>query len=242
MAAGVAGCAGSGTGQVGYSASATVSTPAMVYVHDDVQVIENYHEPVFYSGNAYWRFDNGVWYSSQYHTRGWIRVERPPAPILRIERPTAYIRYRANANVNVRDHRDQPHVQPDVRDHRDTRVMSDEQIRDQRKAEEQRQREDRDRQRVMSDEQIRDQRKAEEQRQREARERQEHKQEVREHREGKAEEREMKQDAKEAQLRAKQAELDAKAREKDNQRAADERTKAARKEAERQERERNKNK
>jgi hypothetical protein len=72
-----------------------------VYVSDDVQVIEDYHEPVFFSASMYWRYDNGVWYRSQYHTRGWVRVSTPPPQIVRIERPQVYVRYRASAQVNT---------------------------------------------------------------------------------------------------------------------------------------------
>ena len=98
-----AGCAGTGT--VGYSAHATVSTPDLVYVSPGVQVIADYDEPVFYSNNYYWRYNSGVWYRSPYHTRGWVRVNDVPAPIRRIDRPTAYIHYRGNNRTVIRDHR-----------------------------------------------------------------------------------------------------------------------------------------
>ncbi len=116
------GCTASGTGSGSVNYSAQVTTPPLVYVDADVQVIEDYDEPVFYSANMYWRYDNGVWYSSRYHTRGWVRVETVPAPIRRIDRPTAYVHYRASAHTGpvVRDHRDPtPAPQPVVRDHRD---------------------------------------------------------------------------------------------------------------------------
>jgi flagellar biosynthesis GTPase FlhF len=104
----VGGC--TATGSARYSATAT--TPRLVYVSSDVQVIEDYHEPIFYSGNFYWRYDNGVWYRSTYHTRDWVRVTVVPVSIRRIERPSMYIRYHASARGNaqpgpvVRDHRD----------------------------------------------------------------------------------------------------------------------------------------
>jgi hypothetical protein len=117
VAAITAGCTGSGS--VRYSAE--VTTPPLVYVSDDVQVIEDYDQPVFYSANMYWRYDNGVWFSSRYHTRGWVRVETVPVSIRRIDRPTAYVHYRASAHTPVvRDHRDpMPAPEPVVRDHRD---------------------------------------------------------------------------------------------------------------------------
>ena len=88
-------CTASGSAR--YSAEAT--TPTLVYVSDDVQVIEDYNEPVFFSANMYWRWDNGVWYQSRYHTRGWVRVSSPPPQIVRIERPQMYVHYRAAAQV-----------------------------------------------------------------------------------------------------------------------------------------------
>src|SRR5207244_1286987 len=42
-----------------------------VYVSPNVQVIEDYDYPVFFSDGMYWRNDGGVWYSSSYHDRGW---------------------------------------------------------------------------------------------------------------------------------------------------------------------------
>lgn len=100
------GCAGSAQ----YSATASVQTPRLILIEPDVQVVADYDQPVFYSENYYWRYDNGVWYRSNNHLRGWVRFEAVPARIRRIERPTAYIRYRGeargNANGQVRDHRD----------------------------------------------------------------------------------------------------------------------------------------
>ena len=97
------GCAG--TGQVGYGATATVSTPELVYVSPGVQVIADYDEPVFYSDNYYWRYNSGVWYRSPYHTRGWVRWSDVPVAVRRIDRPTAYIHYRGPDRTVVRDHR-----------------------------------------------------------------------------------------------------------------------------------------
>ena len=98
----VGGCAASGSAR--YSAS--VTTPRLVYVSAGVQVIEDYDEPIFYSSNMYWRYDGGVWYQSRYHTTGWVRVATPPAPILRIERPTMYVHYHGRAQATVEDKRE----------------------------------------------------------------------------------------------------------------------------------------
>src|SRR4051794_24592488 len=112
----VTGC--TGTGQVQYSGEADVQ---LVDVSPGVQVIADYDEPVFYSENYYWRYDNGLWYRSPYHTRGWVRVDAAPVAIRSIDRPQRYAHYHAQAGMTVRDHRDggPPPQGPEVRDHRD---------------------------------------------------------------------------------------------------------------------------
>src|SRR5262249_38835090 len=70
-----------------------VATPDLVTVSPGVQVIADYDEPIFYSDGFYWRFYSGVWYRSTYYTGGWAYA-RPPAAIVRIDRPYAYAHYR----------------------------------------------------------------------------------------------------------------------------------------------------
>lgn len=87
-----------------YQATEEVDEPyvepsAMVYVNSDVQVIEDYDYPVFYSTGLYWRYDGGTWYSSSYHDRGWNESREVPVTIRRIDRPTAYVHYRGEVNA-----------------------------------------------------------------------------------------------------------------------------------------------
>jgi hypothetical protein len=116
------------------SGSARVRTtqPTLVYVSPGVQVVEDYHEPVFYSDGYYWRYYGNVWYRSSYHTGGWVTVRTVPAHVRRIDRPHTYVRYRGNAHgrhgtqpsrSHVRDHRDNRRepARGNVRDHRDNR-------------------------------------------------------------------------------------------------------------------------
>ena len=67
--------------------------PDLVYVSPGVQVIADYNEPIFYSDGLYWRYSSGNWYRSRYYTGGWAYA-RPPAAVLRIDRPYGYVRYR----------------------------------------------------------------------------------------------------------------------------------------------------
>jgi hypothetical protein len=87
------GCTATGTTGVSYSAE--VSVPAMVYIDSDVRVIADYDEPIFYTDSFYWRQSGGVWYRSPQYRSGWIVYAAPPS-IRRIERPSAYVRYRAS--------------------------------------------------------------------------------------------------------------------------------------------------
>jgi len=104
----VAGCAGT----AGYSVSASYSTPDLAYVSPGVYVVADYNEPVFYTDNTYWRYDNGTWLSSNRYNGGW-RYSTAPRALLTIERPYAYVRYRPSTRyhvrrdgrVHVRDHR-----------------------------------------------------------------------------------------------------------------------------------------
>ncbi len=67
--------------------------PDLVYAAPGVQVIADYDEPVFFSDGLYWRFGGGYWYSSHYYNRGWVSA-RPPAAVMRIQRPQTYAHYR----------------------------------------------------------------------------------------------------------------------------------------------------
>lgn len=106
----VAGCAGSG--QYTVSGAYVETSPELAYVSPGVYVVADYSEPVFYADNAYWRYDNGVWYSSSRYNGGW-RYSTAPRALVTIDRPYAYVRYRpqmryqarADGRVIVRDHR-----------------------------------------------------------------------------------------------------------------------------------------
>lgn len=108
-----AGCATHGRATYvsgGYAAS--YSHPDLAYVRPGVYVVADYSEPVFYTNGAYWRYDNGRWYSSRYYNTGW-RYSTAPRVLYTIDRPYAYVRYRTpqryhvrgDGRVYVRDHR-----------------------------------------------------------------------------------------------------------------------------------------
>jgi len=48
------------------------------YVAPGVSVVSSYDGyPVYYTNNAYWRYNNGYWYSSPYYNRGWAYATPP---------------------------------------------------------------------------------------------------------------------------------------------------------------------
>jgi hypothetical protein len=75
--------------------TATVAGPDLVSVGPGVSVIADYDEPVFYSDGFYWRYYGSTWYRSPYYNRGWVYAA-PPAAIMSINRPYAYVHYRAS--------------------------------------------------------------------------------------------------------------------------------------------------
>ena len=80
--------------------SGTVVTPDMDYVGPDVQVVADYDYPVFYSGGAYYRYDNGIWLRSHYHDRGYIRATAVPNAVLTISSPESYRHYHHRGMAN----------------------------------------------------------------------------------------------------------------------------------------------
>lgn len=114
LAFGATGCLVSGTARVHGGAYVR---PATVQISPGIYVVEDYHEPVFYSDGWYWRQHGNVWYRSSYHSHGWVRWRHVPRGVATIHNPHVYVRYRANgrARGHVRDDR------PAVRDHRDDR-------------------------------------------------------------------------------------------------------------------------
>jgi hypothetical protein len=101
---------GTASGTAQYSASATM--PSMVYVSPGVQVIEDYDQPVFYSSDFYWHYNDGAWYQSHSYTGGWVRVTAAPAAIVRIQQPSMYVHYHASAHADAQANGNATAVQP----------------------------------------------------------------------------------------------------------------------------------
>jgi hypothetical protein len=78
------------------SYAATTPPASLVSVGPGVWVVYDYHQPVFYSSGSYWLWSGGYWHQSRYVDYGFSRVHvsRVPQTVVRIDRPSAYVRYR----------------------------------------------------------------------------------------------------------------------------------------------------
>ena len=98
LAVALGGCAG-GSGSVGvqYASGVTVRSPELVTVdgYEDVDVVADADEPVFYSDDYYWLYRGDRWYRSRSYDRDFVYVREPAPRVRRIHQPTAYIRYRS---------------------------------------------------------------------------------------------------------------------------------------------------
>ncbi|MEO8704449.1 MAG: hypothetical protein ABI867_30630 [Kofleriaceae bacterium] len=84
----------------------------------DVYAVADSSDPVFYSDNYYWRYDNNVWYRSTRHNGGWAVYSSPPSAVISIRSPRTYVHYRpgrAHYTTRARIDSDRRNV---VRDHR----------------------------------------------------------------------------------------------------------------------------
>ncbi len=71
--------------------------PPLVIVQPGVSVVSDYEHEVFYADGYYWVRQDGTWYRSQDHRRGWTRIEprSVPAPIAQSP-PGRYRHYRGD--------------------------------------------------------------------------------------------------------------------------------------------------
>ena len=108
---------------------------SVVAVQPGVWVVEDYHQPVFFSNNVYWMWDGAYWYQTPVWGGGWNRVtvSAVPVTVRRIDRPRRYVRYRARGTVRrryVNARRDNRAVRRNVR--RDNRAVRRDVRRDNR--------------------------------------------------------------------------------------------------------------
>ena len=67
--------------------------PDLIAVSPGVEVVYDYDQPVFFVNGFYWHQEGGIWYSSHYHTGGWVRTSSPPREVVSIRNPGGYSHY-----------------------------------------------------------------------------------------------------------------------------------------------------
>lgn len=56
------------------------SPPTLVEIDSDVWVVRNHDRAVYYAGNSYWVYRDGIWWRAQSYDEGWTRVEASVVP------------------------------------------------------------------------------------------------------------------------------------------------------------------
>jgi len=102
LSPGVASCIAHG--QVTGHAHVDAPRATLVSIGPGLWVVEDYDRPVFYYGDWYWLYSDGIWLRSRVYTGSFVRVRTSvvPRPLVRIRRPHAYVRYKARGSVRVR--------------------------------------------------------------------------------------------------------------------------------------------
>src|SRR6266436_9895015 len=72
VAAALGGCA---AGEAEYGAEVRVTSPELVAISPDVQVIADSDEPMFYADGYYWLYRDNMWLRSDAYQRGFARVD-----------------------------------------------------------------------------------------------------------------------------------------------------------------------
>lgn len=77
-----------------YSGTVRVDSAELIEVNPDIKVVADSEKPMFFAVGSYWLFHDAGWYRSSSIHGTWIRVERPPVPVLQIDQPYAFVNYR----------------------------------------------------------------------------------------------------------------------------------------------------
>jgi len=81
-----------------YSGPVRVASPKLVTVNPDVKTLADSDQPIFLVRNTYWLFHDGGWYQAPTLHATWVKVERPPVPVMQIDQPYAYTHYRKDGD------------------------------------------------------------------------------------------------------------------------------------------------
>ena len=95
VAAALGGCA-AGDSELQYSGEVHVTSPELVAISPDVQVVADSDEPLFYADGYYWLYRDNLWLRSDNYRGGFARVDVNivPGTIRTLPQPTTYAHYR----------------------------------------------------------------------------------------------------------------------------------------------------
>jgi hypothetical protein len=83
---------------------AFVEPPILVSISPGVWVVRDYHEPIYYVDDGYYRYSGGSWYfAASWNTPSWVVVRPAVVPRVVVHRNhRRYVHYRGGANAHVR--------------------------------------------------------------------------------------------------------------------------------------------
>ena len=95
-----AACAGPSEDRVEYATSSNTTSPVLIAISPDVEVVADATEPVFRTNNAYWLYRGERWYrSTELHQGRWIQIGTPPTALGTIGDPNQYVGTRADTRT-----------------------------------------------------------------------------------------------------------------------------------------------
>ena len=89
-----AGC--TGKGEVEYSGDVHVASADLVTIEPGIQVVADADQPLFYVDGSYYMLHDGIWLRSSSYRGGFARVDHVPRRLRDLDRPQAYVHYRAS--------------------------------------------------------------------------------------------------------------------------------------------------
>ncbi len=87
-----AACAGQNEDRVEYATSSNTTSPVLVAISPEVEVVADAKEPVFRANNAYWLYRGDRWYrSADLYGGTWMQIGTPPRALASIGDPQQYV-------------------------------------------------------------------------------------------------------------------------------------------------------
>src|SRR5437868_2188854 len=86
---------------VEYTGTPRVTSHELVPINPDVKVVADADEPLFFARGSYWLFHDGSWYRAPQIGDRWIETAKPPVPVVQIDQPYSYTRYRRDHDTTA---------------------------------------------------------------------------------------------------------------------------------------------